>query len=181
VAGRLSEPTHVVGHSFGGEVAIDLALAAPHLVTGLTLVCSRDTPFPPFAAAAAELRAGAPIDVERAMSRWFRPGELAAGGPLVDYARRQLRHADRPGYARALDAIATYDRSAVVSSIEVPVTLVAAELDAVSTPAAMADLASRLPRVRLHVLPGAAHLSPFLDAPALATLIRSVAGRDLGQ
>ncbi len=173
LAGRLSGPTHVVGHSFGGEVAIDLALTAPHLVTGLTLVCSRDTPFPPFAEAAAALRAGATIDAERAMSRWFRPEELAAAGPLVEYARRQIQHADRPGYARALDAIAAYDRSALVSSIGVPVTLVAAELDPVSTPAAMADLASRLPLARLHVLPRAAHLSPFLDAPTLATLIRS--------
>jgi pimeloyl-ACP methyl ester carboxylesterase len=47
-AGRL----HVVGHSFGGQVALDFALLVPQQVATLTLLCSRDTPFPAFAAAA---------------------------------------------------------------------------------------------------------------------------------
>ena len=49
--------------------------------------------------------------------------------------------------------------------------LIAAELDQVSTPAAMSALASRLPRASLAVLPGAAHMSPFTDPAALARLI----------
>lgn len=173
---RVAGPVHVAGHSFGGQVAIDLALAAPDLVRSLTIVCSRDTPYPAFAAAAADLRGAGPVNVEEAMSRWFRPSELEAGGPGVSYARHQLQHADRLGWARALDAIATYDRSAVVSSIRIPVRLIAAQFDAVSTPAVMDELAGRLPLARLHVLTDAAHLSPFLNPDVLATLIRGDAG-----
>ena len=67
---------HVVGHSFGGQVALDFALLVPQQVATLTLLCSRDTPFPAFAAAAARLRGGAPVDADAALSRWFTPAEL---------------------------------------------------------------------------------------------------------
>jgi pimeloyl-ACP methyl ester carboxylesterase len=163
----------VVGHSYGGQVALDMALLAPDRVRGLTMVCSRDTPFPPFAAVARDLRAGAPVDVPAALTRWFRPEELAAGGPLVDYARTCLETADRAAWADALAAIAGYDRSAQVPDLPMPVRLVAAEHDPVSTPAAMAELRDRLRTARLRVLPGAAHLSPFARPAELAKLIRS--------
>jgi pimeloyl-ACP methyl ester carboxylesterase len=79
--------------------------------------------------------------------------------------------AGRP-WAAALEAIAGYDRSDRVAAIGVPVMLIAAELDPVSTPAAMSALASRLPQASLTVLPGAAHMSPFIDPAALARLIQ---------
>jgi hypothetical protein len=47
------------------------------------------------------------------------------------------------------------------------VTLIAAELDQVSSLAAMSDLAGRLPRARLQTLRGAAHMTPFTDPAAL--------------
>ena len=172
-AGRL----HVVGHSFGGQVALDFALLVPRRVATLTLLCSRDTPFPAFAAAAARLRDGEPVDVGAALSRWFIPAELDRGGPVVRYARRCLQRADRRSWAAALDAIAGYDRAGRTASIRVPATLIAAELDQVSTPAAMSALASRLPRAHLHVLPGAAHMTPFTDPAALAQLILRAASR----
>jgi pimeloyl-ACP methyl ester carboxylesterase len=168
---------HVVGHSFGGQVALDFALLVPQQVATLTLLCSRDTPFPAFAAAAARLRGGAPVDAEAALSRWFTPGELDRAGPVVSYARRCLQQADRRSWAAALDAIARYDRADRTASIRIPATLIAAELDQVSTPAAMSALASRLPRATLKILPGAAHMTPFTDPAALAELILRAAGR----
>jgi pimeloyl-ACP methyl ester carboxylesterase len=168
---------HVVGHSFGGQVALDLALLVPQQVATLTLLCSRDTPFPAFAAAAARLRSGAPVDADAALSRWFTPDELDRAGPVVSYARRCLQQADRRSWAAALDAIARYDRAERTASIRIPATLIAAELDQVSTPAAMSALASRLPRATLKVLPGAAHMTPFTDPAALAELILRAARR----
>jgi pimeloyl-ACP methyl ester carboxylesterase len=168
--GGLPERLHVAGHSFGGQVALDLALLIPHRVQSLTLVCSRDTPFPPFSAAAAALRCGDPVDADAALTRWFTASERRANGAVVRYARDCLRDADRQSWAAALDAIARYDRADSVAAISAPVTLIAAELDPVSTPAAMSALASRLPRASLTVLPGAAHMSPFTDPAALAAL-----------
>jgi 3-oxoadipate enol-lactonase len=50
---------HPAGHSFGRQVALDLALLIPDRIATVTLICSRDTPFPGFAAAAASLRRAA--------------------------------------------------------------------------------------------------------------------------
>jgi pimeloyl-ACP methyl ester carboxylesterase len=161
----------VVGHSFGGQVALDAALLQPERVRSLTLICSRDTPFPPFAAAAGNLRAGAPVDVEAALERWFRPDERAAGGPVVDYARGCLETADRDAWADALEAIAEYDRADRVGQLAMPVRLVAAEHDTVSTPAAMAELRDRVATARLQVLPATAHLSMFARPADLAAIL----------
>jgi pimeloyl-ACP methyl ester carboxylesterase len=180
LAADIAQPAdrlHVVGHSFGGQVALDFVLLAPQRVATLTLLCSRDTPFPAFAAAAARLRAGEPVDVGAVLGRWFTRAELDRDGPVVGYARRCLDRADRASWAAALDAIAGYDRACRVASVEVPSTLIAAELDQVSTPAVMSALASRLPRATLHVLAGAAHLTPFTDPAALGQLIAHAAGR----
>jgi pimeloyl-ACP methyl ester carboxylesterase len=161
----------LVGHSYGGQVALDAALLAADRVRSLTLVCSRDTPFPPFAATAAALRAGAPVDVEAALDRWFRPDER--DGPLAGYARDCLLSADRTAWADALDGIAAYDRSADVPRLRMPVLLLAAEHDPVSTVEAMAALRDRVPGARLEVLAGAAHLSPFTRPERLAELLRA--------
>ena len=168
---------HVVGHSFGGQVALDLALLAPQRVASLTLVCSRDTPFPAFAAAAARLRDGGQVDAGAALGRWFTPAELDRGGPVVSYARRCLEQADRRSWAAALDAIARYDRAGRAGFVQAPVTLIAAELDPVSTPEVMSAMAG-LPRATLRVLPGAAHMTPFNDPAALARLISAVRARE---
>ena len=167
----LPERMHVAGHSFGGQVALDLALLIPDRIQTVTLICSRDTPFPAFAVAAATLRRGGPVDIDAALSRWFTAPERQANGPVVRYARECLADADRRSWAAALDAIARYDRAGCVAAISAPVTLIAAELDPVSTPAVMSALASRLPRASLTVLPGAAHMSPFTDPAALASVM----------
>ncbi len=171
-----SRPVHVVGHSFGGQVAIEIALLAPQLTRTLTVLCSRDTPYPAFSAAAARLRSGQATDVEAAMRRWFTAAELATDPPVVRYARTCLEQADPIRWAAALDLIAGYDASADVPRIAARTTLLAAEFDPVSTPGAMADFAGRLQRGTLHVLPGAAHLSPFLDPDGLAAALRGAAG-----
>jgi 3-oxoadipate enol-lactonase len=169
-------PVRVVGHSFGGQVAIEVALAALDRITSLTLVCSRDTPFPAFVATARALRDGVAVDLEASMRRWFRPDELAAGGTVVQETRESLAAADRTAWATALTAIAGYDRAGEVGRIGVPVTLIAAGHE-VSTPAAMAALAGRLPDATLTVLPDAAHMSPFLDPVGLAHLVAGGATR----
>lgn len=58
----------VIGHSFGGQVALESALGAPELTTDLTLLCTRDTPLPAFTELSATVRAG-PVDVETSLAR----------------------------------------------------------------------------------------------------------------
>ena len=110
------------------------------------------------------------------MSRWFRPEELQAEGPVVRYARHCRRHADRSSWSDALEGMANYDRSLLVSCLDVAVTLIAAEFEQVSKPADMAALAERSP-ARLQVLRGAAHMTPFTDSTSLAELILDASRR----
>jgi pimeloyl-ACP methyl ester carboxylesterase len=158
----------VVGHSFGGQVAIELALLAPERLARLVVVCSRHIPFPAFAYGARAVRAGRPADIDAGLGRWFTPQEAAADGPAVAYARRQLQTAPLGPWAASLDAAATYDRTSAVGGIATPASLFAGGFDEVATPAAMAQLAAALPRATLEVVPGWAHMSPFADPAAFA-------------
>jgi pimeloyl-ACP methyl ester carboxylesterase len=89
----------------------------------------------------------------------------------VRKTRPEWRAPDPESWAAALDAIAGYDRAGRAASVEVPVTLIAAEHDQVPPPAAMAAFASHLPRGHLQVLPHAARMTPFTDPAALAQRI----------
>jgi 3-oxoadipate enol-lactonase len=161
---------HVVGHSFGGQIALELAMQRPELVDSLTLLCTRDTPYPPFAAAAAGILGGT-VDVDGALQRWFSPDELAVDGPVVRYARDTVATADHRAWSRALSAISVFDVSAAVGAIQCPVTVVAAGHDEVSDPSSMADVAARLPQSSLTVLKNAWHMSVFTDPDRLAALM----------
>lgn len=148
-------PLHIVGYSFGGQVALEFALGAPELSSSLTLLCTRDTPFPPFTELSTAVRAR-PVDIEESLKRWFGPAELSDNGPAVRYARQSS------------------DRSPTIAA---PTLVVAAENDGVSTVEAMSVMASRIPGAQMRVLPGAGHMSPFADPAALAQLLLDSADR----
>jgi pimeloyl-ACP methyl ester carboxylesterase len=166
---------HVVGHSFGGQVAIDLALAmaGDSRLASLGLICTRPSPYPAFATAAQALREGKAPTPRSVTERWFTPQELETGSPVVDYARRCLGDADRLVWADALDSIARYDRRSELPSITAPTLVIAAQLDSVSPPEEMAKMAASLPRSRFEVMLGTNHLGPFLRPDALIRALRS--------
>ena len=164
-------PLHVVGHSFGGQVAIEVALAAPRRLGSLTILCSRASPFPAFTANAESLRRGDPLDVQGALARWFLPDELAADGPVVRFARACITGADRARWADDLQAIADYDRIGDLGRIDAPTKLIASELDRVGTPDEMRAMAGAIAGAEFVMVPHASHMSQFLDPAALAERI----------
>lgn len=166
----------VIGHSFGGQVGIELALAAPERVRSLTILCSRDTPFPAFAPVAEHLRAGVAPPVQATLGRWFTADELHHDRAAVGQVRSDLSAATLSSWAAAVDAIARYDRAGSRGGLSMPVHLVAARHDGVSTPDVMAELAADLPRSSFECVDEWSHMSPFVDPRALA--VRLVAGRD---
>ena len=149
-----------------------MGLQRPELVTSLTLLCTRDTPYPPFAAVAADVMRGT-VDIDGSLQRWFSPADLAADGSVVRYARDTLAAADRPAWARALSAISVFDVSASVHAITCPVVVVSAGHDHVSDPPAMAAMAARLTRGELRVLDDAWHMSVFTAPVRLAGLMNA--------
>jgi pimeloyl-ACP methyl ester carboxylesterase len=159
----------VVGHSLGGQVALEMALSAPRRIERMILLCTRDSPVPAFGEAADRLRRGVPVDVDAVVRRWFTPAEIAADGPTLNAARRSLETVAPDVYARALQAIATYDRRADVARIDIPTLLLCGGLDQGCTPEVMAALHHGLPNAELRVVDGWAHMSPFVEPRVLAT------------
>jgi pimeloyl-ACP methyl ester carboxylesterase len=166
----------VVGHSLGGQVALEMALLAPHRIRRLILVCTRDIPVPGFRDAAQALRAGDPVDVDAGIRRWFTPAEIDADGPVVRYARERLKTVAPLDYARTLDALSSYHRRDAIGGISIDCTLICGALDAGCTPAVMTALAGDLPSSTLHIVDQWAHMSPFVNAGDLAHRLRAACG-----
>jgi pimeloyl-ACP methyl ester carboxylesterase len=165
VAERLGGPIHLIGHSFGGTVALATALSRRAPVASLAL----------FEANPLGLLAGSPLygetlamsrDFERAVAEseadaagrvidfWGGAGCFAAlPQPVQDYCRKTAA-------ANVLDWMTDFGFAAGASDyakLEMPVLLVRGEM---ANPAmvAMTDaLARALPNVRPAVIPGAGH------------------------
>ncbi|WP_328309574.1 alpha/beta fold hydrolase [Actinomycetospora sp. NBC_00405] len=161
---------HVVGHSWGGETAQRVAVDHPDRVARLSLLCTRASPFPPFTALAATLRAGG-ADLESMLGRWFTDAERAEPDGVAATVRRRLRSADPQRWAEALEMIGTFDDLGDLAGIPVPVDVVAAELDGVSPPEHMTLIADAVPSGALHVLAGARHLVPLQRPEEVARLV----------
>jgi len=155
----LAVPVVVLGHSFGGRVAVQLAASRPTLVrglvlTGVPLFKPRGTNRPPaigFRVARALNRAGVLGDdrMERARQRYGSADYRAASGVMRDVLVTTLHE----------------DYGAQLRAISCPVRLVWGS-DDTAAPVAVADAAlALLGDAELRVVPGAGHLVP-LSAPA---------------
>jgi 3-oxoadipate enol-lactonase/4-carboxymuconolactone decarboxylase len=111
------------------------------------------------------MRATGRVDPEPALHRWFSPAALAQPHGFVEQVRTWLQEAPLPAWAAALDLIADFDVLDDLPQVAVPVDVVCAELDQVSTPDHMTEIYEALPFGRWVLLQGARHLVP-LEQPA---------------
>lgn len=156
------ERAHVVGHSFGAQVAQRFALDLPRRLASLTIVCGRLTPFPPFEEVAARVAAaGVGPLAEKLMERWLGAAQVSAGGPAIDYVRATLARADAAAYATALRMIAGYDGQGRMAEIAAPATVIACERDGVATPQLAREAAALAPAGRCELVADCGHLLPL--------------------
>lgn len=170
---------HVVGHSMGGIIAQELALAAPERVRSLALLCTFST-----GAEGARLtpqtlwmglrtRIGTRAMRRRAFLEMVFPRDYLAGRDAVQLAAelaplmgRDL--ADQPPVLmRQLQALGRYDASARLAVLgSMPVLVVSAEHDPIARPEYGQRLARAIPCAEYVELPGASH-AVILQEPAV--------------
>lgn len=163
----------VVGHSFGGMVAQEIAARAPGRVAGLVLFATsaafggRDPRFK------TEFLAQRLAPLDRGLS----PGDIAPaltatmfGPAATTEARRRaiasMAKIPAASYRAALGAIVNFDRTADLARIACPTLVLAAEHDTLAPPRTMQRMAERIPGARYVCLAGLGHLAN-LEAPAV--------------
>ncbi len=175
LAALAPEGTVVLGHSMGGGVAIETALGTEARLRGLVL-----------AATGARLRVHPDI-LARAAETVEQGGHLAelgaaalrADGPPT--ARSHVLTADAltPGESALADWRSTdqFDRLSDVEDLDLPVLVVAGEVDRL-TPVTYAEyLAEHAPSAELVVLPGAGHWLPVEEADHVADVVAAFVRR----
>jgi 2-succinyl-6-hydroxy-2,4-cyclohexadiene-1-carboxylate synthase len=180
VAALAPGPFELAGYSMGGRLALHVALAVPDRVRRLVLIGA--SPGIADDGARAERRttderlAGEveQMTIERFAERWAQTAVLADQPPGVQAAIGADRLRNTPdGLAAALRGLGTGALPSLwerLAALMIPVELVVGERD-VKFRGVGDQMAARLPRARVHVVPGAGH-AVHLEAPrAVAAVI----------
>ena len=156
------EAAALVGHSFGGRIAI--VLAAKQLVQVSRLVLVASSGIRPRRRAGYYFRVGAVK-----LARWVfsPPGWGATGRRMISkmsnrFGSRDYRAAGpmRPTLVKVVNE----DLSPLLPAVQAPTLLLWGDQDREVPRSAMEIMATRIPHARLHVFAGAGHF-PFLDMP----------------
>jgi pimeloyl-ACP methyl ester carboxylesterase len=164
----------LVGNSFGGAVALRVAVVAPVAVSSLALISTPPPdlePSPELLAAweaeeAALERDDVDAAVEAVVDAWTLPDASAEfRGRVAEMERRALAlQAEAAGVTEAPDPLE--ENPALLTTIDVPALVAAGERERFSDFRQGAErLAGSLPQARLAMIEGAGHLAP-LEAPA---------------
>lgn len=189
VLGRIpgSEPVHLVGFSLGALIAQHIARFAPERVLTLTAVnsvCQRTAE----ESAAVEQRLATAGErfhegVDKAIERWYPAGQSTVPAELIDDTRRVLAANDLESYLHAYAVFARGDREIAqeLGSIAQPTLAITGELDPGSTPEMSHRLGAAIPHCKVHIVPGARHMLPVENAPALAAQLNSFFSENEGK
>jgi len=164
----------VLGLSFGGMIAQELALLAPPRVSRLVVgACGARIPEaargPVRARGTDALASGMGSIVDATMTRWFTPAFL--GAPQVARVRERLLANRAEDWAAGWYAISTFDAEARLPGLAIPALAIAAELDAGTAVLATKAIADAIPGAELAHLPGAPHMMQIECADRFADVV----------
>ncbi len=174
-----SEPSVVVGHSFGGNVALGLAARRPDLVAAVVVY---ETPlswldwWPDNSAGAAAMAADDPGDAAEAFMRRLVGDAVWERLPAPKRAERRAEGAAMVGELADLRRRAPWDGS----EIDVPVLALRGEHARPHHRTAAEHLPTMIPRCRVALVAGAGHAGPHTHpdavAAAMSPLLASLSG-----
>jgi pimeloyl-ACP methyl ester carboxylesterase len=173
---RIGEPVHLVGHSYGGFLALKLALARPASVRRMVL-------FEPVAfgvldaledAEALALLARVGLDYEphgpdgaddawlaQFVEWWNGPGAWSAFG---DDVKATFRRAGWKLFQEVLSLSADRTPRAAYASVTAPTLLLGAERSPMTERRVLEHLAAALPHARIEIFPDVGHMAPVTHA-----------------
>ncbi|MGC2034375.1 MAG: alpha/beta hydrolase [Thermoplasmata archaeon] len=170
-ARQFTSPVVVVGHSFGGYVALELFRNHPEQFQAIVLTNTRSEPDGVEArekrlATAKRLEDPSQfLDIEGTIRGLFSPRTGEAAGPLLETARTIVRNVPSRTIIGTLKAIAgRSDLTPVLSTIHVPALVIWGEEDRLIPPAQSRSMVARIPGSSGVGIPEAGHL-PSLEAP----------------
>lgn len=180
----------VVGVSFGGMVAQELAINHPHVVEGLVLACTSpggeggaSYPLHTLIGMSREERARhmIPISDTRHDAAWAAANPeayeqlvaFAANDPYADEPDREM------GARRQLEARAAHDTWDRLDQIRCPTLICAGKYDGIALPETQEKMASRIRGAELRFFEGG-HLFMLQDRTALPAMISFLKGEDAG-
>ncbi len=164
------ESAHILGISYGGEVAQAFALTFPGRVKSLILADTVSEVGPQLRLIVEGWRAAAVSgdgDLLYLVSApWnFSPAFVRKNGTLLDIARLRYRDLDLPAVVRLCDAFLDVHFTARLREVTVPACIIVGDQDLLKGPRYAEILRRHLCRSELHVLAGAGHASCW-EAPA---------------
>jgi pimeloyl-[acyl-carrier protein] methyl ester esterase len=166
----------LIAWSLGGQLALRAAARAPDRIERLVLIGttprflrSDDWPHGAERQSLEQMRARLVADYRGTVSDFLElqvrgSRDAAAVHAALRTALWQHGEAQLPALQAGLALLATTDLRAQLSSIRIPVLVIAGQYDRVSAPAAGAALAALLPQAQYLEIPRAAH-APFLSHP----------------
>jgi pimeloyl-ACP methyl ester carboxylesterase len=175
-------PAHVVGHSFGGVLALELALRHPSAVARLVVVGGYAGWAGSLPATEIERRLAFALDVADRLPGGFEPTSMPGlfSARMTDDAAAALRtimSEIRPAATRSMaHAVAEADLRAALPSIGVPTLLIYGDADQRSSPSVAEDLHRRIPESRLVMLPGLGHECALEDPDRFNFEVRTFLG-----
>lgn len=174
-------PVHVVGHSYGGFVAIQAAARAPERIASLTLI----DPVA-FGVLVDDPTGVGEVDLARVDFRWeptpegrerwlrtfvdYWSGDGAWEG-LRDEARDEFRRVGWVVYQGARSLTADRTPASAYTAIHAPVELVTGELSPPAARRVVDILTAALPRATRTEIPGAGHMSPLSHNDAVSRVV----------
>lgn len=175
---------YVLGHSLGGMIAQELALARPDLVDRLILASTTHggPQAVPITAEALEVltnRAGDPVDLfNRGMAVSTGPGFVERHPEVIAelLAYRMTGPVPPAQYGAQVVAGAQHDAAERLGEIACPTLILTGSEDKVVPPGNAQLLAARIPGARVTILPGLGHHFPIEDLAATAAAIEAFLG-----
>ncbi len=176
----LDEPAHVVAHSYGGLLALHLALARPAAILSLALyepVAFGILDEPADAEARAALLEVRPYDgepwLERFIDWWQGAGAWAQ---LAAEARAAFIAVGWKAFCEVSTLVLDSTDRAAYGTIAAPTLLLGGETTPLTEQRTVAKLAAALPHARLQTFPGMGHLGPITHGAIVNAAIAAHVG-----